>query len=91
MTPTGHSGLITALRKSAACSILALGITGAALAQTAAPATTTTTTTTATTTAPGPAPADDTVQLGAFVVNGYASSLESSLLRPSGPPRTTSR
>jgi iron complex outermembrane receptor protein len=81
MTPTGHSGLITALRKSAACSILALGITGSALAQTAAPASsTTTTTTTATTTAPGPAPADDTVQLGAFVVNGYASSLESSLL-----------
>jgi len=82
MTNRGPSGLITALRRSAACSILAFGMAGSALAQQATtPATTTTTTTTSTTTAPGAAPAaDDTVQLGAFVVNGYASSLEASLL-----------
>ena len=76
--PRDHTGLLNTLLRTAACSILALGITGSAIAQTAAPTTTTTTTTTtASTTAPGAA--DDTVQLGAYVVNGYASSLASSL------------
>jgi iron complex outermembrane receptor protein len=76
--PRDHSGLLSTLRKTAACSILALGITGSAFAQTAATSTTTTTTTTTAATAAPGAP-DQPVELGAFVVNGYASSLESSL------------
>jgi iron complex outermembrane recepter protein len=84
LTATGHPGHLTALRRCAASSILALGIMGSALAQTAAaPAAATTTTTTTTSTAvaatPAPAPADDTVTMGEFVVNGYANSLEASL------------
>jgi iron complex outermembrane receptor protein len=77
---TRQPGHFTALHRYAACSILALGVAGSAFAQTAAPATTTTTTTTTSATvAPSPAPADDTVSMGAFVVNGYASSLATSL------------
>ena len=72
-TDRGYSGLLNTLLRSAACSILALGMTGAAFAQTAATTTTTTTTTTT------PASGDDTVSMGEFVVNGYASSLASSL------------
>jgi iron complex outermembrane receptor protein len=59
------------------CSIIALGLAGAANAQTPAATTTTTTTTTAATTASGAA--DEPVALGAYVVNGYASSLATSL------------
>ncbi len=78
VTDNGHCGLFTTLRKCSARSILALGLTGTAFAQTA-PATTpaATTTTTAATTATG-AP-DDTVTLGAYVVNEYAHSLAQSL------------
>jgi iron complex outermembrane receptor protein len=81
MAHTGLPGPFTALHRYAACSILALAIVGSAYSQAAAPATTTTTTTTtnAATVAPSPAPADDTVSMGAYVVNGYASSLASSL------------
>ena len=81
MTPTGLPGPFTALHKCATLSILALGIIGSAYAQTtAAPATTTTTTTTTSTdVAASPAPADQPVTMGEFVVNGYASSLATSL------------
>jgi iron complex outermembrane receptor protein len=84
LTSQRHSGLLAALRKCSALSILALGITGPALAQTApAPAsttTTTTTTTTADTTAPGAASTDQPVVMSPFVTNGYANSLAASLL-----------
>jgi iron complex outermembrane receptor protein len=76
---TGHEGHFTALHRYAACSILALALAGSAFSQAAATATTTTTTTTAATVAPSAAPADDTVSMGAYVVNGYASSLATSL------------
>ena len=81
MTALGLPGHLTTLHKYAACSILALGIMGSAFAQTAAtPAPTTTTTTTSTTVSTAPAPAaDQTVTMGEFVVNGYASSLATSL------------
>ncbi len=73
-TTVGHSGLFTALHRYAACSILALGITGSAYSQAAATSTTTSTTTTTTTAA-----SDEPVQLGAYVVNGYSESLAESL------------
>jgi iron complex outermembrane recepter protein len=81
MTPMGRPGHFTALHRCAALSILALGIIASAPAQTAsAPATTTTTTTTTSTdVAAAPAPADQPVTMGEFVVNGYASSLATSL------------
>ena len=80
VTDNGHSGLFTTLRKYSARSFLALGIMGSAYAQTAATTSTpaATTTTAAATTAPGAA--DETVTLGAFVVNGYATSLQASML-----------
>jgi iron complex outermembrane receptor protein len=66
------------LHRYAACSAIALSLLSSAAAQTAGtPATTTTTTTTSSTTvAPG---ADEPVTMGAFVVNGYANSLATSL------------
>jgi iron complex outermembrane receptor protein len=77
------SGLLAALRKYPARLVLALGITSAAFAQTAEPtpaATTTTTTATTTTVSTTPAaPADEPVTMGAYQVNGYASSLAASL------------
>jgi iron complex outermembrane receptor protein len=80
MAPARRNGHLTPLQRYAACSILALAIAGTAFPQAAAPAsTTTTTTTTSSTVAPSPAPADETVSMGAFVVNGYASSLQESL------------
>jgi iron complex outermembrane receptor protein len=81
MAPTGPKGHLTALHRYAACSILALAFVGSAYSQATAPATTTTTTTTTTAAAvaPAPAPADDTVSMGAYVVNGYANSLATSL------------
>jgi iron complex outermembrane receptor protein len=81
LTPSGLPGHFTALHRCAALSILALGIMGSAYAQTAAApaATTTTTTTTSTDVSAAPAPADAPVTMGEFVVNGYASSLASSL------------
>jgi iron complex outermembrane receptor protein len=78
LTLKGQPGLFTALRRYSARSILALGLTGTAFAQTA-PATTTTTTTTTTAAAAAPGPGDEPVTMGAFVVNGYASSLAQSL------------
>jgi iron complex outermembrane receptor protein len=77
-TTSGQTGPITALHRFAACSILALGITSLAYSQAASTATTTTTTTT-TAAAAAPGAADEPVQLGAFVVNGYSASLASSL------------
>src|ERR1700722_20073765 len=78
-----HSGFIAALRKYPARLILALGITGSAFAQTAettpAPTTTTTTATTTTVSTATAAPADEPVTMGAYQVNGYASSLAASL------------
>jgi iron complex outermembrane receptor protein len=76
-----RSGLLAALRNYPVRLFLALGITGAAYAQTAATPTTTTTTTTTTaatvsTTPEQPAPP---VAMSEFVVNGYASSLAASL------------
>ena len=82
LTALGQPGHFTALHRCAALSILALGIMGSAYAQTAqAPAaTTTTTTTTSTSVEAAPAPADQPVTtMGEFVVNGYASSLATSL------------
>lgn len=80
LTVNGHPGLFTALRKYSARSILALGISGSAFAQTApAPATTTTTTTTTTAAEAAPGPADQPVSMGEYVVNGYAASLAQSL------------
>jgi len=83
LTSECHSGPFTALRKYSALSLLALGITGSAYAQTAAtPAstTTTTTTTTAATTAPGPSASDQpATTMGAYVVNEYTNSLATSL------------
>ncbi len=80
MTATGQPGHFTALHRCAAASILALAIAGSALAQAAAPAATTTTTTTTTTAAStSTGPGDQPVAMGEFVVNGYASSLETSL------------
>ncbi|HEY1763372.1 MAG TPA: TonB-dependent receptor [Opitutaceae bacterium] len=72
-TDQGHSALAALLRSAGALSVLALGMASTALAQTA-PATTTTTS------AAAPAAAtDQPVTMGAFVVNGYAASLEESL------------
>jgi iron complex outermembrane receptor protein len=75
------AGLFTALSKYSALSILALGISGIAHAQTAAPTTTTTTTTTtASTTAAGTAESDQpATTMSAFVVNEYTNSLATSL------------
>jgi len=79
-TTLGHPGPFTALHRFAACSILALGITGVAFAQATSPSTPAASTTTTTAVAtPTPAATDEPVQLGAFVVNGYSSSLASSL------------
>jgi len=76
-TTLGHPGPLTTLQRLAACSILALAIAGSAYAQTApAPAAPASTTTTASATSSA---ADEPVQLGAFVVNGYANSLATSL------------
>ena len=76
-TALGHPGPLTTLQRLAACSILALAIAGSAYAQTApAPAAPASTTTTASATSSA---ADEPVQLGAFVVNGYANSLATSL------------
>ncbi len=76
----GYPGLLATLRDYAALSALVLGLASAAQAQTA-PATTTTTTTAAAATAPGAAAPDQPVTtMGAFVVNGYAASLEESLM-----------
>ena len=78
LTVTGLPGPFAALHRCAASSLLALGILASAHAQTAAaPATTTTTTTTSTTVSA--TPSDQPVTMGAFVVNGYASSLANSL------------
>jgi iron complex outermembrane receptor protein len=80
LTVKCHTGPFTALRRYSARTILALGITGAAYAQTAPATTTTSTTTTTTSTEPAPGPADQPVTMGEYVVNGYAASLASSLL-----------
>jgi iron complex outermembrane receptor protein len=83
LTTESHSGLFTALRKYSALSVLALGITGSAYAQTTTPAsstTTTTTTTTAATPVAGSAASDQpATTMSAYVVNEYASSLATSL------------
>ncbi len=80
LTATGLPGPLTPLHRCAASTLLALGILVSAHAQTApAPATTTTTTTTSTTVAAAPAQSDQPVTMGEFVVNGYASSLATSL------------
>ncbi len=76
-TALGHPGPLTTLHRLAACSILTLAIAGSAYAQTApAPAAPASTTTAASATSSA---ADEPVQLGAFVVNGYANSLATSL------------
>ena len=64
-TKPGNTCPSTALLRLAACSILALGLAGAVQAQTPAA-----------TTSPS---ADEPVQLGAYVVNGYTESLAQSL------------
>ena len=79
VTSTGHSGLLTSLHRYTACSLLALGITCSAYSQAAAPADTTTTTTTTTSSTTASGPTDQPVAMGAFVVNGYATSLATSL------------
>ncbi|MFZ1056019.1 MAG: TonB-dependent receptor plug domain-containing protein, partial [Opitutaceae bacterium] len=76
-TALGHPGPLTTLHRLASCSILALAIAGSAYAQTApAPAAPASTVTAASATSSA---ADEPVQLGAFVVNGYANSLATSL------------
>jgi hypothetical protein len=75
---SGSFGLFTALRSGAAFTILSVTMLASANAQTAAaPTTPASTTTTAAAAAPGSA--DQPVELNAFVVNGYASSLAASL------------
>jgi iron complex outermembrane recepter protein len=81
VAPKCHSGLLAALRNYPVRLFLALGITGAAYAQTAStePTTTTTTTTTSSAVSATPAPTESPTTMGEFVVNGYASSLAASL------------
>ena len=63
----GQTCLSTALLRLTACSLIALSLAGATLAQTTPAAGST------------PAAADEPVQLGAYVVNGYTESLAQSL------------
>ncbi len=79
VTSTGHPGLLTSLHRYTACSLLALGITCSAYSQAAAQTDTTTTTTTTTSSTTANGSAEQPVAMGAFVVNGYATSLATSL------------